>query len=75
MGDDSSPYERDSVSDMEETGSDPIPKTQPEPPLVFEDRLDETFPRVADIEMDEQPKTPPKTVQNAAVAKPKSMRF
>ena len=70
--DDSSLSKGDFVSVLEEIGSHPVSETQPESSLVFEDRLDETFPRVAGIELDEESETPRENIQTNPIEKPQT---
>ena len=57
------------------TGSEPVPdfsETKTKSPLVFEDKLDDTFNRVVDIDVNKEPETPHETVQSTPVDKPQT---
>ena len=45
-------------------------ETKTESPLVFEDKLDDTSDKVADMDVNEEPKTPHEIVQRTLVDKP-----
>ena len=84
--DDSSPYEGDSDSVMVERGSEPVSdqgefgtgsKPVPEigergiePPLIFEEYVDDSFDRVADFEKDEEVEIPILVVQPTSLKVP-----
>jgi len=58
-----------------ETGPEPIPnfsEIRIESPLVFEDKLDDPFDKVADINVNEEPETPHETIQSTPVDKPQT---
>ena len=55
------------------TGSEPVPdfsETRTESPLVFEAKLDDTFDKVVDIDVTEEPETPYETVLSTSIDKP-----
>jgi len=54
-------------------GSEPVSdfsETRTESPLIFEDKLDDTFDKVVDIDMPEELKTPHETDPSIPIAKP-----
>jgi len=57
------------------TGSELVPdlsETRTESSLVFEDKLDDTFDKVVDIDVNEEPKNPDETVPSTPVDKPQT---
>jgi len=55
------------------TGSEPVldfSKTRIESPLLFEDKLDDTFDKVININVNEESKTPHETVPSTPIDKP-----
>jgi len=84
--DDSSPFEGDSdsvmvatraepVSEQGEfrTGPEPVPETgEVEPPLVFEEDVDESFDKVADFEKDKEVEIPILAVQSTTLKVPQT---